>query len=150
MVYRLPFWAVSHGSGLAYGYAILRGGREERLIACVETLVLAAGIVMEFTLKPTAYASVGAIVISLEFAACTTVMFGSNETWLLAYCSTVLVSLLTFLVALAFPISGWAYGTAGYVWNYLECLILVLAATRAGPGREKEERLAQRVATGSS
>ena len=115
--------------GLASGYAILRGEREERLIGGFEAGVMAVEIAAQGAqLSPLRVDSLTApIEILFVFA----VMLRSNKAWPMAYCAVVLVSAMTVAAELIIPVDRWASGTAAIVWDTLESLILMVGTWRA-------------------
>ena len=129
MVFRLPIWMVPHIEGVANGYAILRGGREERLVGCFEAGLMAVQIVARGV--PVSPLRLDSATIPVEILFVFAVMFRSNKAWPLAYCAVVLVSAMTLVAELISPVDRWAAGTAAVVWDILESLVLVLGTWRA-------------------
>ncbi len=128
MIYRLPIWVMPHSEGLAFGYAILKGGTEERIVGFGESLILAVQIVLIPRILTPIHGD--ALLGPLDLGFLLTVALRSEKFWPMAYCSVSLVSAMTLVTATFFPIDRWAYGTAMFVWNYLQCLIVVVATWR--------------------
>jgi hypothetical protein len=128
MVFTLPLWITAHVEGLCYGYAIWKGDFEVRLIACAETLVLMLDIIL---IDAHPHLAVEIVSVMIELGVALSVALRSDKAWPLAYSATVVACALTTLAQMIHPVSLWAYVTAELCWFYLECLILVLAASRA-------------------
>lgn len=144
MVYRLPVWVIPQVQGLASGFAILRGGRDERLIGGGEALLLAVQVMAMRT--SVLAVRLDAITAPCEFVYVLAVALRSNKAWPMAYCAVVLVSLMTVVVELFAPVDKWAYGTAGVVWNILESLVLVIGTWRGTRAAAGEALLAASIA----
>ncbi|CAN7416099.1 hypothetical protein LJR225_002663 [Phenylobacterium sp. LjRoot225] len=129
----LPLWLTFHVQGLAYAYAIWNGDAEERLIGWVEAGVLALDIVLLDTHVGNISVELLSVIIDVGIAL--SVALRSNKTWPLAYSAVALATLLTVVAQLVAPVSHWAYVTTLFVWIYLECLVLVVGAWRAGRAR---------------
>jgi hypothetical protein len=133
-MFELPPWVTAHVEGLAFGYAIWRGGAEERLIGWTEAGVLASAIVL---LDAHPHLWVEAISVMIELGVVLSVALRSNKAWPLLYASTVLASALTIFAQVLHPVGLWAYVTTKFVWYYLECLILVAGTWRASVNRRR-------------
>lgn len=128
MVFRLPIWMVPHLEGVANGYAILRGGKEERLIGGFEAGLMAVQIAARGLQLPPL--RVDSVTVPIEFLFVYAVMLRSNKAWPMAYCAVVLVSAMALAAELIVPVDRWASGTAAVVWDTLESLILITGTRR--------------------
>jgi hypothetical protein len=138
-VFELPLWVTAHLEGLAYAYAIWNGDAEERQIAWTEVAVLALDIVL---LHAHPHIWVEVLTVVLELGVALSVALRSNKVWPLVFASVVVAAALTVIAQIVHPVSGWAYVTVMLVWWYLECLILVIGAWRAGRARSRGTGLA--------
>lgn len=135
MVFTLPFWFTPHIQGLAYAYAIWHGSTEERLIAWVETGVMALDLALIGA--PAGRINVEILSVIIDLGVALSVALRSDKAWPIAYSAAALAALSTVVAQMIDPVSRWAYVTALFVWIYLECLILVVGARRADVERKR-------------
>jgi hypothetical protein len=133
-MFELPLWVTAHVEGLAYGYAIWKGGAEERLIGWTEAGILAVAIAL---LGAHPHLWVEVVSVTVELGVVLSLALRSNKIWPLVYASTVLVSALTIFAQTLHPVGLWAYVTTKFVWYYLECVILVVGTWRASVDRKR-------------
>ncbi|CAN7416072.1 hypothetical protein LJR225_002662 [Phenylobacterium sp. LjRoot225] len=138
MLFELPTWVTAHVEGLAYAYAIWNGDAEEQVIGWALAAVLALDIVL---LHANPHLGVEIISVMIELGVGLSVALRSDKAWPLLYASAALACALTVFAQIIHPVSLWAYVTGKFVWYYLECLILVIGASRAAAERRRHAHL---------
>jgi hypothetical protein len=130
MPFTLPIWFTPLVQALACAYAISKGDVEERLVAWEYAVVASIDYIFVFQHKW--YPGLDMVSGIVDLGVAMSVAMRSSKIWPIAYSAVTLVSLATTMAQNVIAVSGWAYGTAMFVWVYLQCLILVVGAWRAG------------------
>lgn len=119
--------------GLTCGYALWRGGREERFAALV---CIVASLMMPFVLGPFAKRYVGIelgalLVDCAVLAAFVSVALQSRRFWPLWVAGLQLTTILSHVLkGVQFDLLPWAYGAAEHFWSYPILVIVALGAWR--------------------
>ena len=118
---------------LTCGYALWRGGKEERIAAMV---CITASLMMPFVLGPFASRYVGietgAVLVDCGvLAAFVAVALQSYRFWPLWVAGLQLTTIMSHAVkSVQFDLLPWAYGAATHFWSYPILLIVAIATWR--------------------